>query len=145
MITLNRLMTIGLGSGLVAMGCASPVDDETADTSAALTTEEAVAAPTEETNAALTEESQAGLTPGMISAFEIPGAAPGLAPPSDEDATDDVAQGDEKWGWGWGGFGMPGFGWGRSLGWGWGGFGGWGVPGGFGWGVAPGWGWGGWW
>jgi len=144
MITLNRLMTIGLGSGLVAMGCASPVDDETADTSAALTTEEAVAAPTEETNAALTEESQAGLT-GMISAFEIPGAAPGLAPPSDEDATDDAAQGDEKWGWGWGGFGMPGFGWGRSLGWGWGGFGGWGVPGGFGWGVAPGWGWGGWW
>ena len=29
MFTLNRVMTIGLGAGLVCMGCASPVDDET--------------------------------------------------------------------------------------------------------------------
>ncbi len=138
MFTLNRVMTIGLGSGLVLMGCASPVGDETTgfeDTSAGLTTDESVATPTEETTEGLSEQA----------------TTPDLAPPTDEAVTDDAQS--EKWfgglgGLGWGGMG----GWGMPFGGlGWGGMGGWGMPwgglgwGGLGWGRGLGMGWGGWW
>ena len=133
MFTLNRVTTIGLGAGLVLVGCASPVgetDEATAETSEALT-EEAVETTTEDTAEDINDE----LMPaGMASAFEIPGA-PVPAPPSDDAVTEDGKDDpkSEKWfggGLGWGGLGWGGLGWGRGLGWG-------GVfPGGYGYGYA---------
>ncbi len=144
MFTLNRVTTIGVGAGLVLVGCASPVgesDDPTAQASEALT-EEAV---TDETAEAMDEESAAIMPAGMASAFEIPNA-PVPAPPNEESEPADDE--DEKWlgGFGWGGLGWGGLGWGgvglgRGLGWGGLGWGGVGVPG-YGFGYASPWGYG---
>lgn len=118
MFTLNRVTSIGVGAGLVLVGCASPVEDTedpTAEASAALT-EEAVV---DETADAIGEEADAVMPAGIASAFELAGMP---APPSDEampeEDKDDPTS--EKWlggGLGWGGLGWGGLGWG-GLGWG---------------------------
>jgi len=145
MFTLNRVTTIGVGAGLVLMGCASPVeetDDPTAQASAALT-EEAVVDEAAE-GISDSEEADAVVPAGIASAFEIPDARV-PAPASDEamadeDEDEDDPNAEKQWlgGLGWGG------GFGRGLGWGglgWGGLG-WGGLGGVGYGYASPWGFG---
>jgi hypothetical protein len=127
MFTLNRVSAIGLGLGLVLVGCASPTD-ETADDAAEQGQESAEAVTPQATD---------------VSADQT------QAPDQQDEGTVD-SKGDKiiigpyggAWGGGWGvpvgGFwGAPGLGWGggiyRGAGWGWGGA--WGTPG-LGWGNS---------
>lgn len=148
MFTLNRLSVIGLGAGLVLVGCASPTD-ETADP-----TDQVSEGVVDENANAVDEQAALAAPTEDFSAMQQP----------DEQQVNDEGQVEQKsdkiivgpmggigWGGGWGmrgvgwggGWGMPGVGWGmRGVGWGMPGWGGaWGVPGvgwGGGWGYGAG-------
>lgn len=151
MMTLNRLTLLGLGAGLVVVGCASPVEEAG----------ERIDATTE----AISEEPAAQLDEGAAAATDFgPATSPDASASPDEEGQVD-SRSDEiiiggGWGMPWGGFYRGGFvgvpvggvyGYGVPVGYGaygvypgWGGAWG-GFPVGYGYGVARGWGWrGGW-
>lgn len=126
MFTLNRVTLIGLGAGLVLVGCASPIgetpDDSTATSTAALTERAELAEEEAAQVAETSDEAMAALPMEIASAFEIPERALSDDAMS-HDAKDEKSDkwfGFGRFGWGgWApglyGFGTPGYAYGYAA------------------------------